>query len=176
MEIVPGLITVSSIVGNIRGDPRLAEVYHRMAGKNMAESITISRSESQRSRMRKRSDKGTDIAFTLDQGVHIRHRDVVMLTENKIVVIDIEPEDVAMIEVKENSKDYILNLVIRIGHIIGNLHRPIKIEENRIFFPIQADTEIDMLRNLLHPIADHVEIKKTSMIFEPEEEMKVHAH
>jgi urease accessory protein len=126
--------------------------------------------------MRKRSDKGTDIAFTFGQGVHIRHGDVVVLTENKIVVVDIEPEDVAMIEVKENAKDEILNLGIRIGHTIGNLHRPIKLEENKIFFPIQADTEIDMLRNLLRPIADHVEIKKTSMVFEPEEEMKVHAH
>ncbi len=112
----------------------------RCLTRKVCETIKISRLESQRVRMRKTSDKGTDIALTLPQGTHLRHGDVIMLTEDKMVVVEIEPENVAMIEIKDNihNDNDIIEVPVRVGHTIGNLHRPIKLEGNKIYFPIQA--------------------------------------
>ena len=171
------LITISSVIGNIKKDSNLRQKYDEMSRRETCETIKISRLESQRVRMRKTSDKGTDIALTLPQGTHLKHGDVIMLTENKMVIIEIEPENVAMVEIKGNlHDDDIIKLPVTVGHTIGNLHRPIKIEENKIYFPIQADSEIDMFRKLLGSVNEHIEINKTKVVFEPEEGINIHEH
>jgi urease accessory protein len=171
------LITINSVIGNIKKDTSLRQKYNEMCTRATCESIKISRLESQRVRMRKTSDKGTDIALTLPQGTHLKHGDVIMLIENKMVIIEIEPENVAMVEIKGNlHDDDIIKLPVTVGHTIGNLHRPIKIEENKIYFPIQADSEIDMFRKLLGSVNEHIEINKTKIVFEPEEGINIHEH
>lgn len=94
-----------------------------------------------------------------------------------MVVLEIQPEDVVMIQVKNNlDQNHAIEIPVRIGHTIGNLHRPIKLERNKIYFPIQADTELDMFKKLFAPINDHLEIQKTTMVFEPEEGTEIHEH
>lgn len=171
------LITINSVIGNIKKNNNLGQKYDEMCVRAASESIKISRLESERVRMRKTSDKGTDIALTLPQGTHLRHGDVIMLTEDKIVIVEIEPENVAMVEIRGNiHDDDIIKVPVTIGHTIGNLHRPIKLEEDRIYFPIQADSEIDMFKKLFASVNEHIEIKKTKMVFEPDEGTIIHEH
>ena len=173
------LITIKSVIGNIKKDTNLGQKHDEMCRRaaSACETIKISRLESERVRMRKTSDKGTDIALTLPQGTHLKHGDVLMLTENKMIIVEIEPENVAMLEIKGNLYgDDIIKLPATVGHTIGNLHRPIKIEENKIYFPIQADSEIDMFRKLLGSVNEHIEINKTKIVFEPDEGMNIHEH
>jgi urease accessory protein len=171
------LITINSVIGNIKKDNNLGQKYDEMCVRAACETIKISRLESERVRMRKTSDKGTDIALTLPQGTHLRHGDVIMLTEDKIVIVEIEPENVAMVEIRGNiHDDDIIKVPVTIGHTIGNLHRPIKLEEDRIYFPIQADSEIDMFKKLFASVNEHIEIKKTKMVFEPDEGTIIHEH
>ena len=148
-----------------------------MTTRKICETIKISRLESQRVRMRKISDKGTDVALTLRPGTRLKHGDVIIITENKMVVVGIEPEDVIMIEIRDNiHEDDIIEVTVRIGHTIGNLHRPIKLEGNKIYFPIQADTELEMFKKLFEPINEHLDIKKTTMVFEQEDGVEIHEH
>jgi urease accessory protein len=170
------MITINSIIGNLK-DAEFAEKYEQSVKSNSCEIVKIQRSESQRVRMRKTSDKGTDIALTLPQGVQIRHKDVILFNPEKMIIVEIEPENVAAISVNEDSANFnSIDIPIILGHTIGNLHRPLKIEGRTIYFPIQADTELDMFRRLLDPIIDHVEINKTRMVFEPEERFHIHEH
>jgi urease accessory protein len=171
------LITIDSVIGNINKNTNLKRKYNEMSDKKVCEAIKTSRLESQRVRMRKTSNKGTDIALILPQGTQLRHGDVIMVTEEKMVIVELEPENVAMIEIKDNIRDHdIIEVPVRVGHTIGNLHRPLKLERNKIYFPIQADSELEMFRKLFTPIAEHLEINKTKMIFEPEEGTEIHEH
>ena len=78
-----------------------------------------------------------------------------------MVVLEIQPEDVVMIEVKNNlDQNHAIEIPVRIGHTIGNLHPPIKLERNKIYFPIEADTELEMFKKLFAPINDHLDIAK----------------
>lgn len=171
------MITINSVIGNMYHDSNLRQRYEEMSSKSLSEFITISRMEAERVRMRKRSNKGSDIAVTLTPGTRLRHGDVLMVANDKMITIELEPENVAVIQVKDNIHERdAVEVPVMIGHAIGNLHRPIKLEGRKIYFPIQADQEIDMFKKIFGPLLDHLEISQAKIVFEPQEGMDVHEH
>jgi urease accessory protein len=178
------LITINSTIGNIYHDDDLRKRYEEMSSQSLCESIRINRMEAQRVRMRKRSSKGTDIALTMTPGTKLRHGDVLMVANDKMITIELEPENLAVIQVKDNIHEHddddaaaaAVQVPVTIGHAIGNLHRPIKLEGRKIYFPIQTDSEIEMFKKIFGPLSYHLEISRTTKVFEPEERMDVHEH
>ena len=131
--------------------------------------------------MRKVSNKGTDIALNFHSGSqHLRHGDVLLLNDNQIVVVEIEPENVLQVEILKDTlignTESLIQIPVQIGHTIGNLHRPIRLDGSRIYFPIQSQSEIEMFRKLFHPLHHHIEIQSKKIVFEPNETMNVHEH
>ena len=92
------MIRSDSIIGNAKNDRSLMQKYADMQARGLVETISVSRMESTRVRMRKVSNNGTDIALTLPPGTTLRDGDVVALAEDKMVVVRREPESVAAIE------------------------------------------------------------------------------
>ncbi|MCS6767709.1 MAG: hypothetical protein RMJ59_05800 [Candidatus Nitrosocaldus sp.] len=170
-------IHVGSILGNVNRDSMLRARYEDMSKQGLCETVRISRMETERVRMRKSTDKGSDVIITLPQGSRLRHGDVIHLSDERMIVVELEEEDLAMVRIRDDTPaDHAVEMAARIGHTIGNLHRPIKVEDRSIYFPIQADTEMEMLRRLLDPILDHLVVEKVRMVFEPEEGAEVHEH
>jgi urease accessory protein len=171
------MITINSIIGNLYHDSNLRKRYEEMLSQSLCESIRINRMEAQRVRMRKRSSKGTDIALTTTPGTRLRHGDVLMAGNDKMITIELEPENLAVVEVKDNIHEHdAVQVPVTIGHAIGNLHRPIKLEGRKIYFPIQTDSEIEMFKKIFGRLLDHLEITQAKMVFEPEEGTDVHEH
>ena len=171
------MITINSIIGNMYHDENLRKQYEDMSSESLCESIRINRIEAQRVRMRKRSSKGTDIALIMAPGTKLRHGDVLLVANDKMVIMELEPENLAVIHVKDNIPEYdAVQVPVTIGHAIGNLHRPIKLEGRKIYFPIQTDSEIEMFKKIFGRLLDHLEITQAKMVFEPEEETDVHEH
>src|SRR5215210_5752668 len=171
------MITINSIIGNMYHDENLRKRYEDMSSQSLCESIRINRVEAQRVRMRKKSSKGTDIALTLEPGTRLRHGDVLMVANDKMVIMELEPENLAVVRVKDNIHEHdAIQVPVTIGHAIGNLHRPIKLEGRKIYFPIQTDSEIEMFKKIFGRVLDHLEISQAKMVFEPEEGMDIHEH
>jgi urease accessory protein len=170
------MLNINSVVGNVHKDHELGQKYRQMSEKQL-ETIRISRSEAQRVRMRKTSDKGTDVAIMLPQNTHIKHGDVLLLDNDKIIVVEIKPERVAIIAIKNNiASHHLLEIAAKVGHTIGNLHRPIKIENNNIILPVQAESELDLLKKILGSTTEHINITSSTMVFEAEVGAEVHEH
>jgi urease accessory protein len=171
------MITINSIIGNLYHDNNLRKRYEEMSSQSLCESIRINRMEAQRVRMRKRSSKGTDIALTTTPGTRLRHGDVLMAGNDKMITVELEPENLAVVQVKDNIHEHdAVQVPVTIGHTIGNLHRPIKLEGRKIYFPIQTDSEIEMFKKIFGRLLDHLEITQAKMVFEPEEGTDVHEH
>ena len=171
------MITINSIIGNLYHDSNLRKRYEEMSSQSLCESIRINRMEAQRVRMRKRSSKGTDIALTTTPGTRLRHGDVLMAGNDKMITIELEPENLAVVQVKDNIHEHdAVQVPVTIGHAIGNLHRPIKLEGRKIYFPIQTDSEIEMFKKIFGRLLDHQELTQAKMVFEPEEGTDVHEH
>lgn len=172
------MITIESVIGNIYKDQALKEKYLELSKKGLCEHVTITRLEAERIRLRRKSDKGTDIALILPEGSRLRHGDV-LLSDDRMIVVDIAKEDVGVIEIKvdePHDHNKMIQTAIKVGHTIGNLHRPIKLHDNKVYFPIQADTELELVNKLLQSVHDHVNINKDRIVFEPEEDIAIHEH
>ena len=141
----------------------MKEKHAVMSARGAVEKMRISRMEAERTRMRKTTDRGTDVALTLPAGTRLRHGDVLAVSE-RMIIVEQEPEMVAVVRINKSDP----GLAALVGHAIGNLHRPIKVENGRICFPIQAESELEMLRRQFSAIIDHIEIGTDMMVFEPE--------
>ena len=171
------MIYIHKIIGNIHFDSDLNDKYQEMIKTGLVEKIEITRLESDRARIRKISDKGTDLALTLIPGSHINNGDVVMLSEEKMVIANRTPENVAMISLKGlMSQDQLFETAIKIGHTIGNMHRPIKVVSDKIYFPIQSQSEVELFQTHLSNLINNIVIKSENIIFEPESGYDVHEH
>jgi urease accessory protein len=113
----------------------------------------------------------------LPQDIRLKHGDVLLLDNDKIIVVEVQPEKVAVIAVENNiASNHLFETAVKIGHTIGNLHRPIKLEDNRIILPIQAESELELLKKVLGSINEHINITSTTMVFEAEGGAEVHEH
>jgi urease accessory protein len=175
------MLTIDHIIGNVYNDDHLMATFKELVSKRQDETFFISRTESQKQRMRKVSNKGTDIALNFRSGSqHLRHGDVLVLDNNRIVIVEIEPENVLEVQLHQETltgnDEGSLQIPVQIGHTIGNLHRPIMLDGSRIYFPIQSESEIEMFTKLFHPFHHHIAIQSKKIVFEPNEAMNVHEH
>ena len=171
------MIHINKIVGNINSDSDLHEKYQDLMKKDKVEEIQLSRLEADRIRVRKLSNKGTDLALTMIPGSHINDGDVVLLTEEKMVIVKRESENVAIISLNSDiSALQILETAIKLGHIIGNMHRPIKVTNNKVYFPIQSNSEIELFKKLFNNLRQDIDVKNENIIFEPDLGYDIHGH
>ena len=89
-----------------------------------------------------------------------------------MILLTLEPELVAIITFTDSlNTDDSFPLSVKIGHNLGNLHRPIKVTKNQVIFPIQAETELEMLKKMFSSFNKFLDIKTDMMIFEPDEDL-----
>ena len=144
------MITITSVVGNIRSDKKFGDAYKNLETKKKVERILLSRMEAQRSRMRKVSDAGTDIAINIENGSRLKHGDILLADENKLIVVEYEQEHVLGFKIRDElSSDQKTTVAIKLGHIIGNLHRPICTKDSITYIPIQSESEVVNIKNNL---------------------------
>ena len=168
------MLTITSIIGNIFDDKKLMTKFKQMESRKNCERLKFSRLELERGRIRKKTDLGTDIGLVLDSGTRLHHGDVIVSNLKKFIVIEQLPEKVILIKIK-NLKDN-QSRSVTLGHIIGNRHKPIVINDDVLSFPIQADSEVEVFKKLLSGVMNNVELKVEEQIFQPQHGMYVHEH
>ena len=161
------MLEINSPIGNIFHDEEFDEIKSRNF-----ERLKISRMELEKRILRRKTDRGTDVGLKLDPGVKLCHGDVIKNGDIKIVVEQL-PEKVISVRLKTKN---IIEVMVLLGHIIGNRHRPISIQKEVISFPIQADSERDVFTKLFHSIINHIEITVEEQIFFPHSGADVHEH
>lgn len=161
------MLDVNAPVGNIFLD----DGFDNLKDGNF-ERLKISRIELDKRILRRKTDRGTDIGLNLDPGIKLHNGDVLRNGENPIVVEQL-PEKVITVRLKtSNNKE----VMVLLGHIIGNRHRPISIQREEVIFPIQADSEKEVFEKLFHSIINYVELTVEDRIFSPHSGADVHEH
>ncbi len=161
------MLEVNLPVGNIFLD----EGFDDLKNGNF-EKLKISRMELEKRILRRKTDRGTDVGLNLEPGVKLRHGDVIKNGDMKIVVEQL-PEKIITVRIKDKK---MTDVMILLGHIIGNRHRPISIKNEEISFPIQADSEKEVFTKLFQSIINHIEMTVEEQIFSPQSGADVHEH
>ncbi len=162
------MLKITSIAGNIFHKSDFDSLKDRKI-----EHLKVSRTELEKNRIRRETDKGTDIGVILEPGKILNNGDI--LTDGqKVIVIEQLPEKVIAVRLKNSKRS--AELLVLIGHIIGNRHRPISIENETIYFPIQADSEFEVFQRLFEDVIHEIKLSIEEKIFRPHSGTNVHDH
>ena len=168
------MLTITSIMGNIFDDKKLMTKFKQMESRKSCQRLKISRLELERSRIRKKTDLGTDIGLILDSGTRLHHGDVIVSNLKKFIIIEQLSEKVISIRIRQLKKNP--NGLVILGHIIGNRHKPIVINDDILYFPVQAYSEVEIFKKLLACVMNNLEIEVGEQIFQPQHGMYMHEH
>jgi len=165
------MLIVNTVLGNIYKDSKLAKKIEDAKQRGKFRRLILSRTEMEKSRLRKKTDDGFDIALALDLGTKLQHGDVISESTETILIEQL-PEKILTVKFRENDKA----LFLLIGHIIGNRHRPISIKNECISFPIHDDSEMELFERLFHEVIDKIDLSIEEQRFIPHVSMDVHEH
>ncbi|MDH3203436.1 MAG: Urease accessory protein [Nitrosopumilus sp.] len=161
------MLEVNSTIGNIFDGKEFANLK-----KGNFEILLISRMDLEKRILRKKTNLGTDVGLKLEPGIKLHHGDVIK-NGDKIIIIEQLPEKVISVKIKNRNT---IDVVVLLGHIIGNRHRPISIHKEEILFPIQADSEKEVFIKLFQSIINHIEIRVDEQIFVSHSGANIHEH
>jgi len=136
------MILIKTVLGNI--DDR--EWAERLSPAN-TDLLEIDQWEAQKSRFRKMTAKGVEIAVSIDRGTHIRDGDVLLWDDRTLsaLVARIELRDVMIVHLDELigvSFMVAMRTCVELGHAMGNQHWPALVKEAVVYVPLTVDRKV----------------------------------
>ena len=164
------MLKAERIIGNIFENPSLAKEFDSNRNNENYKTVHILRHDLEKTRLKQKASDGTSIAINISDNRKMSHGDVLYANNVKILIQQIPEQTITIRLDNTEPKTNVL-----IGHIIGNLHRPVSLENDSISFPIHDIIEVDLFRRLFRDI-DKIELVVEDKIFQPHKSMNVHEH
>jgi len=139
------MIVVEEILGNVGEDARLEELHRRWEATGQVETVELTPLEAQKGRLRTVTDKGTPLGIRLGRGSALRDGDVLYLNESeaRVIVARLKPEEELIITLNATiSPAELLRVAVRLGHVLGNQHWPVKVEGTSVYVPVSVDKKV----------------------------------
>jgi urease accessory protein len=146
------LLIVDRVLGNRHEDPDLAEECERAARAGGLETVRLSSQDVQRGRLRISTDAGTDLGLNLGREVGVRDGDVLYHSPDgrRIVVVAVKGAEAVVIRPAPSPEEALggspgneglglFELGVRLGHLLGNQHWPIRLEQGTVLVPVATD-------------------------------------
>ena len=137
------MIIVEKIVGNIYADRSLYERSQILEKEKKLEKLSLSISDARKSRIRKNTDRGTEIGIIQNRKGVLSSGDVLVLTDQNMVLVEIEMEEAMVIDFGDHlDSSALLERAVRLGHLIGNQHWAFFVKGNCVYVPITIDRRV----------------------------------
>jgi urease accessory protein len=137
-----GDMLVESVLGNVN-DPAWAA---RLATARV-DSLPLDQWEAQKSRLRKQTVDGIEIALSLGRSRRLRDGDILHWDEPAAtaIVARIQLGEVMVVDLAELEKEPAelgLRSAVELGHAIGNQHWPAVVHGTRVYVPLTVDRKV----------------------------------
>lgn len=136
------MILIEEKLGNLN-DP----VWAKKVSGFKHDVLMLEQWDAPKSRLRKTTDAGIELAISLPRDQHLHDNDILYLDEEKkhVVIVGIALKDVLVIEVEgfeKMSPQDILRISFELGHGLGNQHWPAVIKGSTIYVPLSVDQKV----------------------------------
>jgi urease accessory protein len=106
--------------------------------------LRLDQAEAQKSRLRKTTEGGVEVAVALDRGTQVRDGDVLLWDQARgtALVARVDLTDVLVIELGAllgEPKEPALAACVELGHALGNQHWPAVVKGTRVYVPLTVD-------------------------------------
>lgn len=136
------MVVIETVLGNIAD----REWSERLSAADV-DLLEVDQWEAQKSRFRKTSAKGADIAISLDRGTNIRDGDVLAwdAQASTALVARIEMRDVMVVHLDglaALAPEIAMRTCVELGHAMGNQHWPALVKGNAVYVPLTVDRKV----------------------------------
>ncbi|BFU96060.1 MAG: Urease accessory protein UreE [Nitrospira sp.] len=140
-NIAPMLV-IEAIIGNIH-----ETVWNARLEQATLDWLALDQWEAQKSRLRKPSQNGVDVAVSLPRGVLLRDGDVLVWDEERqaAIVARVTLKEVMVVELtalQTHTSDTLIRTCVELGHALGNQHWPAVVKSNRVYIPLTVDKQV----------------------------------
>jgi urease accessory protein len=138
----PAPLRVSEVLGRMGDDDWPARLR-----RSQVDVLQLDQAEAQRSRLRKRTEGGTDVAIALERGAQLRDGDVLGWDEagQTAVVARVDLADVMIVDLSpllDGSAETLLARSVEVGHALGNQHWPALVKGAQVYVPLTVAREV----------------------------------
>ena len=136
------MVVIETVLGNI-SDPEWAA---RLSAADV-DLLEIDQWEAQKSRFRKTTAKGAEVAVSLDRGTYIRDGDVLLWDAQAAtaVVARISLRDVMIVHLDGLTRlapEIAMRTCVELGHAMGNQHWPALVKGDLVYVPLTVDRKV----------------------------------
>lgn len=133
------------LVSDVLGSSADGDWAARLRGARIDE-LRLDAGEAQRSRLRKRTAGGTDVAITLERGGQLRNGDVLGWDEasRTAVVVRVDLPDVMVVDLSAlvgGPAETLLARSVEVGHALGSQHWQALAKGRQVYVPVTAARE-----------------------------------
>lgn len=130
------LVRVDAILGNAAGDGWPGRLRHARV-----DVLSLDQAEAQKSRLRKRTAGGAEVAISLDRGTQLRDGDILFWDEARrtAIVARVDLKDVLVIDLSpllDGPREVAMARCVELGHALGNQHWPAVVRGTRVYVPL----------------------------------------
>jgi urease accessory protein len=136
------MVVIEAVLGNI-GDPE----WNGRLSAAAVDLLRVDQWEAQKSRFRKTTAKGAEVAISLDRGTYIRDGDVLLWDARaaEAIVARIDLRDVMIVHLEDLAglaPEAAMRACVELGHAMGNQHWPVLAKGNLVYVPLTVDRKV----------------------------------
>lgn len=136
------MIIIEEKLGNVKD-----AIWQQRSQGGTVDRLMLEQWEAPKSRLRKASEGGLEIAISLPRSEHLHDGDVLYYDEsrNYMVVARIPLKEVLVIELEKIESlppAEVLRICFELGHGLGNQHWPAVIKGTTVYVPLSVDRKV----------------------------------
>lgn len=133
---------VEASLGNV-GDREWSE---RLSAVKL-DRLDVDQWEAQKSRFKKTTANGTEVAISLNRGTYLRDGDILAFDAEAgtAIVARISMREVMIVyldDLARSTPEIAMRTCVELGHAMGNQHWPAVVKGNRIYVPLTVDRKV----------------------------------
>ena len=129
-------------LGNMERDSSLSSLVREARDRSRVLEVSLKKSDRNKSRILTKSTSGVAIGIVKSRDLKIREGDVFQTTQGNLIVVHLEAETLMVLNLTEVTESDSTIELVRLGHLLGNQHYPIKIEQQKIYVRLTTDKRV----------------------------------
>jgi urease accessory protein len=130
------LVRVDTIVGRATED-----AWPDLLAEAQVDVLHLDQAEAQKSRLRKATDAGVEVAISLDRGTQLRDGDILAWDKEgrSAIVARVDLKDVLVIDLAallDGPREVSIAQCVELGHALGNQHWAAVVKGTKVYVPL----------------------------------------
>lgn len=147
-------LRVQAIIGRATEDD-----WPDLLAEAQVDILHLGQAEAQKSRLRKVTAAGKEVAISLDRGTQLRDGDILAWDDARpaAIVARIDLQDVLVVDLRAllgSPPEVSMPRCVELGHALGNQHWPAVIKGTRVYVPLTVAREVMASVMKTHALAD----------------------